>query len=161
MSFKICKIFFVLALSALSAGHPTHCPANWNNLGNDGCFYFANEASAMSWADALKFCHELDNHAYLAEVKDAVTNARLAQLSGPYSQWWLGATDSLQEGDWKWMRNGHSVSFSNWDSAQPDNFHGEEHCLELFANTGEGYKAGEWNDLHCNSRISKPLCQLF
>ena len=159
MSFKVCKIFSILALSALTAGHPTQCPANWYNLGSDGCFYFANEAPVMSWGDALDFCHRLNHHAYLAEVKDAVTNARLAELSGPDMNWWLGATD-IQGGQWRWMRNGQRVSFFNWHTDEPNNMDGREHCLQLYANQQNGIRAGAWNDLSCAKKI-KPLCQLF
>lgn len=82
---------------------------------------------------------------------------------------WLGGTDALAEGDWRWVSNdepfwmgdfnGHSVGslFSNW-GIQPDDTTGDEDALamglsdwpEPFYDLGAG---GQWNDLNPSNTL--------
>ena len=62
---------------------------------------------------------------------------------------WLGGSDELNEGRWKWVTTGKNVTADSyfWGSGQPNNYEGRQHCLETHD--------GEWYDDSCeNSNIS-------
>uniref|UniRef100_A0A8C7H0K1 CD209 antigen-like protein C n=1 Tax=Oncorhynchus kisutch TaxID=8019 RepID=A0A8C7H0K1_ONCKI len=65
---------------------------------------------------------------------------------------WIGLTDSVTEGAWKWVDGTPLTTPSYWYSQQPDNGHdnpkyGEEDCVELNTETWLPVKA--WNDQSC------------
>ena len=50
---------------------------------------------------------------------------------------WIGFTDQLQEGAWKWT-NGELPVFTNWSGPQPDN------NIDFTSPTGQDYAAIQW-----------------
>ncbi|XP_062599603.1 perlucin-like [Saccostrea cucullata] len=63
---------------------------------------------------------------------------------------WIGATDIDNEGTFTWNRH-TNVTFSNWRNNQPNNWGGNQHCVEICRN-------GFWNDLNCNTN-SAFICE--
>lgn len=57
---------------------------------------------------------------------------------------WIGGSDQQVEGVFVWIDSGNSFTFTNWHANQPDNYNNDEHCVEMFARTGE------WNGRHCS-----------
>ena len=58
---------------------------------------------------------------------------------------WCGANDIDNEGVFIWEHSGSPVTYTNWDSANPDNPTVPSKpidCVDLFYN-------GEWNDRPC------------
>jgi hypothetical protein len=95
---------------------------------------------------------------YLTTITSAAENdfvaARLLNAG------WMGASDSVSEGDWKWVAgqengtsfwsgdsSGSTVSgrYANWGSGEPNNS-GDEDCAQFL--TGG---TGKWNDLSCST----------
>ena len=65
---------------------------------------------------------------------------------------WQGVNDLLQEGQWVFNSNGQEVTYTNWASGQPDDFHSHENgedCVWITA-------SGEWGDLWCEDFYSTP-----
>ncbi|XP_055765488.1 C-type lectin domain family 4 member M-like [Salvelinus fontinalis] len=65
---------------------------------------------------------------------------------------WIGLTDSVTEGTWKWVDGTPLTTPSYWYTQQPDNggdnpANGEEDCVELNTETWRPAKA--WNDQSC------------
>ena len=87
-----------------------------------------------TWHAARDKCKEMGGR--LVCVPDAVTWEFLKTLT-PASVW-LGATDEVTTGAWIWV-DGTPVGFSAWQSGQPDNFMGKQHCLAKS-------KRGDWDD---------------
>ncbi|MBF0337229.1 MAG: VCBS repeat-containing protein [Nitrospirae bacterium] len=115
----------------------------------------------MTWADAKANCEKLGG--YLATITSTDENKflidNLFSVTPNDKFCWLGATDAESEGTWKWVTN-EKLEFTNWDSYQPDNYQGNENCLEYWPpktqwNSGTEWK---WNDSDCsNSKVS--LCE--
>ena len=84
----------------------------------------------MTWHVASRECAELGGH--LARVESLSENRFLWQLSGRRTMdWWVDGTDELQEGSWI-FGNGEPLTFTNWESGQPDNCQEFEHCFRSF-----------------------------
>ena len=67
---------------------------------------------------------------------------------------WIGATDRGHEGYMTWAESGHHVAVSDWFKNQPDNYGGEEHCVEM---NGAEYN-NQWNDVPCYTKMAY-ICQ--
>lgn len=57
----------------------------------------------------------------------------------PDNYTWVGATDVLSEGEWRWI-TGEKFDYSNWGGNQPDNSGNNENYMHL-------YEEGSWNDI--------------
>lgn len=83
------------------------CDDDWFPLpGHDSCYLFKNET--MTWNEAKDFCEEKGG--YLPENIDEDLEDYLEFYIGklfgnkPYA--WLGGTDVIQEGVWRWSHSG-------------------------------------------------------
>ena len=92
----------------------------------------------VSYSQATEVAKYIGGH--LVTITSAEENAFVADLkaSGKFNQYWLGATDSVTEGTFKWC-TGEEMSYTNWDTGQPDNCDNNENCLLIWSN-------GKWND---------------
>ncbi|XP_062592343.1 galactose-specific lectin nattectin-like [Saccostrea cucullata] len=126
------------------------CPDHWMRFSNK-CYLFVTRYP-LEWIDAMTFCKT--NGAKLAEVKSSSENYFLQhearRLKGSF---WLGGSDIIMEGVWKWMDSNKRFYYSAWPRGQPDNYRGREHCLHFFG----GYHY-VWNDTECNRR-SNFICE--
>ena len=91
---------------------------------------------ALTWKDAKTACEAVGGH--LATSTSTEKNAFLTSLTSKTA--WLGATDEVTEGFWKWI-TGEAWSYTNWISGMPDNAGGTEHYLEI-----NMLGSGLWND---------------
>uniref|UniRef100_A0A023EFS7 Putative secreted protein n=1 Tax=Aedes albopictus TaxID=7160 RepID=A0A023EFS7_AEDAL len=96
-----------------------------------------------------------------AEKHDAVAQAIYS--SAVFSQWWtdvwIGASDILEEGVFRWKSTGETLNYTNWKAGQPNNYDGEEHCVHLQYISKVGFK---WNDDQCSKKkyfICEKVCQ--
>lgn len=131
----------------------------------------AATAERMTLAGESGYLARIDSAAENAAILDAVSNRLSAEqvaLTTPNDGSgtafiWLGGTDSDQEGDWRWIKNGDAFwygdfngspiggLYNNW-GIQPDDQTGSEDSLamalgdwpEPFYDLGA---AGQWNDL--------------
>lgn len=100
-----------------------------------------------AWKEAKAFCESKGGHLVTitsAEENDALTPlikkaAALNTLSSSQSTGiWIGATDEVTEGTWKWV-TGEPFSYANWETGEPNNGSGGEDYAETFIK-------GTWND---------------
>lgn len=96
----------------------------------------------------------------LASIESKMENDYLAGKIKSAS--WLGASDELEEGEWRWVSStlvfwdGKKVDgmYVNWIDGQPnnmDNSGAPENCLVL--------TASGWNDIACDKKDIRPLCE--
>jgi len=113
------------------------------------CYKFSTDEK--SWDDARTACQG-DSTEY-----DLVTidSQELANYFVQHVDSWIGLNDRASEGTFTWV-NGNELSFGKvvgqtpWNSGEPNNFDGGEHCVHTDAN-------GEWNDNKCATEL-KYIC---
>ncbi|KAJ1528698.1 hypothetical protein ONE63_007091 [Megalurothrips usitatus] len=112
-----------------------------------GIFFKAN------WYRATQYCRYHGMH--LASISSQEENDKLEKHIRDYGlgheHFWTSGTDQAEEGTFFWMATGRPITFTNWNTGEPNNFRyengEEEHCLELWNRDGKGLK---WNDSPCS-----------
>ena len=87
----------------------------------------------VDWTAANTACGNLGGH--LAEITDACENTFVNSIALEIGgDFWLGGSDQVEEGDWRWVQSQTAISnhtFSDWGPGIPDNFGGDENYLSL------------------------------
>jgi hypothetical protein len=94
---------------------------------------YYRSTSSMRWTDAKVACENMGGH--------LVTPTTPAENAFIYSVWpsgWIGLTDQVQEGVWKWV-TGEPFTWANWNGGEPNNA-GNEDYIQFVG-------GGRWNDL--------------
>ncbi|XP_045572353.1 CD209 antigen isoform X1 [Salmo salar] len=120
------------------------CPEGWRLLGSS-CYFLSTQMK--TWEESRLDC--LNRGAYLVII-NSLEEQQL--IFGVNKRAWIGLTDSVTEGTWKWVDGTPLTTPSYWYSPQPDNggdnpANGEEDCVELNTETWHPVKA--WNDQSC------------
>ena len=138
--------------TGIARGQEFGCPSGWLTY-NTSCYLFSS-VHGMHYVEAEHYCiHHHDGH--LVTIESAKENQFLrdyvSRLKG--EDYWIGLTDELIEGDWKWESTGNTAVYTDWYPGQPSNSGGDEDCASLL--TGINY---HWNDAPCNFNY-RPLCE--
>jgi hypothetical protein len=103
-----------------------------NQQNYNGHSYYRSTGS-MTWTDARQACINMGGH--------LVTSTSLAENNFLFNLWpngWIGLTDEVTEGVWKWV-TGEPYSWSYWNNGEPNNA-GNEDYIQFVG-------GGRWNDL--------------
>ncbi|XP_022109148.1 macrophage mannose receptor 1-like [Acanthaster planci] len=137
--------------------NPTNigCAAGWIGYGSY-CFrvFEANtDGEKLTWNQARTFCQEQtdDSQGDLASYHSSdeeqyLINSFLAQSPDNLYGYWVGLNDQANEGGFQWS-DGSPVEYENWGPGEPNNYDGNENCVEVFLNPGRG-----WNDIICEAQ---------
>jgi Lectin C-type domain len=104
------------------------------------------------WDIAQKIC--VQNGGELAMIdSDAENNTLFKRLGAriPVTNLWIGLNDEAIEGRFQWM-SGEVVRTNLWHSGEPNNFQGNEDCVEWVTSDGR------WNDRPCTDSLPA-LCE--
>ena len=127
-----------------------YCDDDWIRF-QGSCYYFGN-GKLVHHTEAEHFCNQLGAH--LVTIESSLENTFLRDYSSRLvkNQFWIGLTDQIIEGVWKWKSNGAVATFTDWLPGQPDNRHDED-CVDINSNN-----SWHWNDAPCTVH-SYPLCE--
>merc|ERR1711998_731875 len=105
-------------------------------------------AEKMSWTDAEAVCQQYD-YGHLATVIDVDFQDLFVSMMDSMSVdggVWIGYTDEIVEGEWKWIDGSGSV-YTNWAEGEPNDSGDNEDC-------GQMYFDGSWNDNDCSTQLA-------
>jgi hypothetical protein len=113
--------------------------------------------TSVMWSSAQEVCKEEDSHLAIIDSEGENTFlSRTGKSIQPGGSWWIGASDTGEEGVWTWVNgtqfwngnNGGPVPgrYNDWADTNP-NDDGDEDCGQL-------YDDGYWNDNKCTLSLS-------
>ena len=105
----------------------------------NGHSYYRSTGTA-NWTTARSNCVSMGGH--LVTVTSSGENSF---LFGLWPSGWIGLTDEVTEGTWKWV-TGETFSYTNWNSGEPNNS-GNEDYIQFVS-------GGRWNDLNNSSSLA-------
>ncbi|WP_300002688.1 lectin-like protein [Anabaena sp. AL09] len=104
----------------------------------NGKFYLLSNAA--TWKEAQAQAVTLGGN--LVTVNDAAENQFLVNTFGGTEGLWIGLTDEVTEGTFKWA-NGEAVTYTNWSPGNPDNSGNQDYAYINFQNPGKWDDAGD------------------
>ncbi|XP_073671108.1 mannose-binding protein A-like isoform X2 [Paramisgurnus dabryanus] len=111
--------------------------------------YFVYNGFVESFDKGIQYCKEIGGAIALprnADENKALLKVSVASgLNVPNSYPYIGATDRDKEGQFV-DNNGKPLTFTNWDSGQPDDYKGAQDCSVLRV------PSGFWDDIGCDNR---------
>ncbi|XP_038065178.1 alpha-N-acetylgalactosamine-specific lectin-like [Patiria miniata] len=144
----VCFVLFV-GLAAACQPRCPKCPPMWTFY-NGNCYRLFG--AGKPYAEAEKHCQEFSQvgQGHVASVASAEENnllfAMFTSASGRNNGLWIGFTDDAEEGNFVWA-DGSAVSYTDWNTGEPNNASGNEHCTLLRT-------VGNWNDGNCNRALA-------
>ncbi|XP_061171069.1 macrophage mannose receptor 1-like [Saccostrea echinata] len=131
----------------------TSCQSDWIRF-DTSCYLFAKDIT-YDWVESGHFCSLFG--ASLASIETEMENnfirQHLLNIGRPVD-FWVGGTDIVTEGDWKWITSQKPVMYSDWYPGKPSDFHHNVNCLELLHN----YQY-HWNDQDCHV-VNHFICEM-
>ncbi|KAH3858352.1 low affinity immunoglobulin epsilon Fc receptor-like [Dreissena polymorpha] len=122
-------------------------------FGIHGKSIYVRPNNATDYNSATKFCSDIGG--YLVEINSEEENAFIKQtfFTTRYTEIYLGGSDEITEGNWKWVYSGDRIplrdqgGFQKWQAWEPNNAGQLEHCVMM-------RRFGEWNDVECNLKFA-------
>ena len=132
----LCALTFLLVFSPQVFAVPIYNPTteHWYEL--------VESDTSGAWINAENNAVGLGGH--LVTINDAAEEAWLRSRFGSTTRYWIGFTDSAEEGTWVWS-SGEAVTYTNWDSGEPNNSMPPP-IGEDFAVLNWDPSTGAWND---------------
>ncbi|XP_038641024.1 CD209 antigen-like protein C [Scyliorhinus canicula] len=125
-------------ISKLKENPQVECPDQWKRF-QQNFYYFSSVKK--NYADAQRSCTTM--HTNLVVINSAAEQAFIQQWIQKGSHW-IGLSDSISEGDWRWVDGtDYASSVKFWSPDEPNDANNNEDCAELLV-------FGEWNDTPCN-----------
>ncbi|XP_055998492.1 lectin BRA-3-like [Ostrea edulis] len=150
-------LIFLAALTTVFAA----CPSHWSGHRNK-CYFFSRDNETFS--DALILCEMLGvqyrRPASIATIDSANTQKYLANLirhSGS-TAYYIGVNDIVNEGEFVWISSGQNATYLNWGPDQPNNRWGNENCVVIRYDPGQGFDM-TWSDDPCTD-LNTYICEM-
>ncbi|XP_031673670.1 CD209 antigen-like protein C isoform X1 [Oncorhynchus kisutch] len=122
------------------------CPEGWQKF--ESSWYFLS-TETKTWKESREDC--LKRGAHLVIINSDKEQEFLFKLK---KRVWIGLTDSVSEGTWKWVDGTPLTTPRYWNDNQPDSGDpsGEEDCVEIHKDWIFPLKA--WNDMPCYWKLN-------
>ncbi|XP_039677801.1 ladderlectin-like [Perca fluviatilis] len=131
------------------------CPRGWTRY-NGRCFLYV-PTRAMTWAKAERDCQSLGGN--LESVHNIQEYQEIQKLIATTSheskETWIGGSNAQEDSIWLWS-DGSRFIYVNWCAAEPDNYQGRQHCLQMNYSDGKCCDDVECFALHpfvCSKKI--------
>ncbi|HYN06743.1 MAG TPA: C-type lectin domain-containing protein [Vicinamibacterales bacterium] len=148
------KFVIAVLFLALSSGSAYAAPILWSDNGH----YYDLIQERRTWTSALARAGQLTFDpdgaggqapipGYLVTITSAQEQTFLNQQFGNGGLYWIAASDSANEGTWRWMAGpeaGSVLTYANWKPGEPNNGAGGFFQEDYAA--GNWNAAGQWND---------------
>ena len=69
---------------------------------------------------------------------------------------WIGANDQETEDSFEWV-DGTAITYSNWQTDEPDNDGTAQHCVIMVKEDGE---TKTWADVSCSAEPQHLFCRI-
>ena len=106
-----------------------------NQQNYNGHSYYRSTGTAF-WTTAKSNCDAMGGH-----LVTVTTSGENSFIFGVWPSGWIGLTDEVTEGTWKWV-TGETYSYTSWNPGEPNNS-GNEDYVQFVG-------GGKWNDLPNN-----------
>ena len=113
----------------------------------NGHYYYAFD-EGKTWTEAKEKCEVIGGHLVTISTQEEQEIVESIIKNGTKSCYWLGGTDEIAEGQWKWI-TGEEFKYTHWAKDMPDNFLTENYLM-MFKEPHPrraGNTFGLWNDL--------------
>ncbi|KAL1023928.1 hypothetical protein UPYG_G00049160 [Umbra pygmaea] len=115
------------------------CLSGWKKFGCS-CYYISTEKK--TWNESREDCQ--GRGADLVVINSLEEHAFIKALN---YRAWIGLTDLEVKRTWRWV-DGTPLTTSYWNWMEPNNYGGNEHCVQLYLIDSDPVKA--WNDAPCS-----------
>ncbi|XP_038055982.1 low affinity immunoglobulin epsilon Fc receptor-like [Patiria miniata] len=122
------------------------CPPAWSQWG-DKCY--KKLSKNLPWAEAKQECIKKGSVLVMPQSQEETDFLQ----KNVYLWFWINCNDLQVEGTWVCQDGTTDVEYRNWrvEPAEPNNYGGGEDCAVV-------RRAGDWNDVECDSQIPT-ICQ--
>ncbi|XP_038076947.1 macrophage mannose receptor 1-like [Patiria miniata] len=126
-----------------------YCPKDSVRFLNRCYTFFGKEPdSKLSWRNASLECKKVPG-GELATIHSQAVQAKLTSFLEEYKfHIWIGLSDITTNRQFKWI-DGTTLDYTNWNSGEPNEYGGQEDCVEMYDHWND---AGEWNDQNCDTK---------
>ncbi|XP_045074563.1 C-type lectin domain family 4 member E [Coregonus clupeaformis] len=121
---------------------PSECPQGWKKLGSR-CYYISTKKN--TWEKSRQDCR--DRGADLVIINSQDKQTFVNWLCGVKKYVWIGLTDSVTEGTWKWVDD-TPLTTTYWNSREP-NGGVAENCAYFYSWSSD---TGAWWDSGCSDQ---------
>ncbi|XP_076467662.1 uncharacterized protein LOC143298664 [Babylonia areolata] len=125
------------------------CDAGWRLNSKDDLCYLVVAGPGKTWLEAGYDCQRRGGH--LLSLSGPLEQLHVEAMLGtghPSTQsFWIGASDSTQEGGWEWS-DGSPFRYLHWHPGQPDDGQSTEDCAEVVLSWNY-----QWNDRNCDDSL--------
>ncbi|XP_071838886.1 uncharacterized protein [Apostichopus japonicus] len=123
----------------------------------------------LPWGKASQYCNSRGGR--LARIRDPNLENFVEFVVDEFEQdvilrskgVWIGLNDISHQNFFEWS-DGSKVTYTNWNSGEPNNFARQEDCTFVFTSSGTDpsglvYRAGRWGDYDCGDDSFGYVCQ--
>uniref|UniRef100_A0A673CNH5 C-type lectin domain-containing protein n=1 Tax=Sphaeramia orbicularis TaxID=375764 RepID=A0A673CNH5_9TELE len=125
------------------------CKQQWVRF-DSKCYYFSAKGEEKSWQNSKQDCIGRGGHLAIVTTKqvlDFISNFNVNR--------WIGLSDSVREGRWKWVDGTDLQGNGFWTKGEPNNAGNKEDCAHTHKS---GNDPAGWNDNDCTLALSY-VCQ--
>ncbi|KAH8351465.1 hypothetical protein KR059_003084, partial [Drosophila kikkawai] len=102
-------------------------PDNFQRIGSR-LFYISTKVT-LNWFSATNACRQMGGR--LATIQNEEELQLIVRKLKWDSHYWLDLNDLSEEGKFVSSTSGKPAAFLNWRKGQPDNYKGNQHCVQL------------------------------